>query len=134
MPFRPAPLGALAAVVALTALAGCSRGSLYDQPASPRAAKAPAAAATLNVPPGQLPRPGLCRLWFPDRPPGRQPKARPCAEVESGAPAGTWVLYRPSQDRNVVHVRYLDDRRAGVVVWIRVFDASSGAFVRDMKG
>ena len=134
MPFRPAPPGALAAVVALTTLAGCSRASLYDEPASPRAAKAPAAAATLNVPPGQLPRPGLCRLWFPDRPPGRQPKARPCAEVESGAPAGTWVLYRPSQDRNVVHVRYVDDRRAGVVVWIRVFDASSGAFVRDMKG
>jgi hypothetical protein len=34
----------------------------------------------------------------------------------------------------VVHVRYVDDRRAGVVVWIRVFDASSGAFIRDVKG
>jgi hypothetical protein len=133
MPFCRAPSKALVAVATLAALAGCSRASLYDQP-EPRAAKAPAPAAVLNVPPGQLPAPGLCRLWFPDRPPGRQPKARPCAEVESGAPAGTWVLYRPSQDRKVVHVRYVDDRRAGVVVWIRVFDASSGAFVRDMKG
>jgi hypothetical protein len=133
MPFCTAPSRALAAVAALAALGGCSHASLYDQP-QPRVTKAPPAVATLNVPPGQLPKPGLCRLWFPDRPPGRQPKARPCAEVESGAPAGTWVLYRPSQDRAVVHVRYLDDRRAGVVVWIRVFDASSGAFVRDMKG
>jgi hypothetical protein len=134
MSLPTAPAWGLAAVAALSALAGCARSSIYGQPEA-RPGKAPStAAATLSIPPGQLPRPGLCRLWFPGRPPGRQPKARPCAEVESSAPAGAWVLYRPSQDQAVVHVRYVDDRRAGVVVWIRVFDASSGAFIRDVKG
>lgn len=129
-----APVRGLAAVAAVSALAGCAGNSMYGQPEG-RSGRAPSsAAATLSVPPGQLPRPGLCRIWFPGRPPGRQPKARPCAEVEAVAPAGSWVLYRPSQDRRVVHVRYVDDRRAGVVVWIRVFDAASGAFVRDEKG
>jgi len=134
MSLPTAPARGLAAVAALSALAGCARNNIYSSQPEARAGKAPSAAATLSVPPGQLPPPGLCRVWFPGRPPGRQPKARPCAEVESGAPAGAWVLYRPSQDRTVVHVRYVDDRRAGVVVWIRVFDASSGAFIRDVKG
>jgi len=128
-----APTRGLVAAAALSALAGCARSNIYSQPEA-RPGKAPSAAATLSVPPGQLPAPGLCRVWFPGRPPGRQPRARPCAQVESAAPAGTWVLYRPSQDRKVVHVRYVDDRRDGVVVWIRVFDASSGAFIRDVKG
>lgn len=133
MPFRTVPIRSLATAAALGALAGCSGKNMYSQP-EPRFAKAPPGAETLAVPPGQLPPPGECRLWFPGRPPGRQPKPRSCPDVESSAPAGAWVLYRPSQDRNVVHVRYVDDRRAGVVVWIRVFDASSGAFIRDVKG
>ena len=133
MPLPTAPARGLVAAAALSALAGCAHSNIYSQPEA-RSGRAPSAAATLSVPPGQLPPPGLCRVWFPGRPPGRQPKARTCGEVESVAPAGAWVLYRPSQDRTVVHVRYVDDRRAGVVVWIRVFDASSGAFIRDVKG
>jgi hypothetical protein len=134
MPLPAARPRAFLAATAVAALVACARNSMYNQPEG-RAAKAPRdAAATLSVPPGQLPPPGLCRVWFPGRPPGRQPKARPCSEVESVAPAGAWVLYRPSQDQKVVHVRYLDDRRAGVVVWIRVYDASSGAYIRDVKG
>jgi hypothetical protein len=133
MPLPPVPIRSLVAAAALSALAGCSGKNMYSQP-EPRFAKAPPGAETLAVPPGQLPPPGECRLWFPGRPPGRQPRPRPCPDVEASAPAGAWILYRPSQDRSVVHVRYVDDRRAGVVVWIRIFDASSGAFVRDMQG
>lgn len=133
MPFRPVPIGSLVTAAALSALASCSGKNMYSQP-EPRFAKAPPGAETLAVPPGQLPPPGECRLWFPGRPPGRQPRPRPCPDLEASAPAGAWILYRPSQDRSVVHVRYVDDRRAGVVVWIRIFDASSGAFIRDVKG
>jgi hypothetical protein len=135
MAFRPA----CATVIALAAvgLSACSKG-IYSQPeprADARASGAPAvAAASLGVPRGQLPPPGFCRVWFPGRPPGRQPKPGACADVEVGAPAGSWVLYRPSQDKRVVHVRYVHERRAGVVVWIRVFDVKSGAFVRDVTG
>jgi hypothetical protein len=128
---------AAALLGALATLTACSKTNIYSEPeprAETRAGKAPSGAERLGVPPGQLPPPGLCRVWFPGRPPGRQSKAAPCADVEVGAPAGSWVLYRPSQDKKVVHVRYVHDRRAGVIVWIRVFDVKSGAFVRDVTG
>jgi hypothetical protein len=138
MASRPARSTALALLGALAALGACSKGGIYTQAEprpDPRANGAPSiATATLGVPPGRLPPPGFCRVWFPGRPPGHQPKAGPCADVEVGAPAGSWVLYRPSQDKKVVHVRYVHERRAGVVVWIRVFDVKSGAFVRDVTG
>jgi len=136
MAFRPAYMTAFA--LAAVGLAACSKSNVSSQPeprADARASRAPAvAASSLGVPRGQLPPPGYCRVWFPGRPPGRQPKPGACADVEVGAPAGAWVLYRPSQDKGVVHVRYVDERRAGVVVWIRVFDVKSGAFVRDVTG
>jgi hypothetical protein len=119
--------------LAILGLSACAKPVVENQP-QPDARAPSAAAATLGVPPGQLPLPGYCRLWFPGRPPGHQPKAGPCADVEVGAPAGSWVLYRPSQDKKVIHVRYVHERRAGVVVWIRVFDVKSGAFVRDVTG
>jgi len=128
-------LKAAALLAALATLTACSKAHVTTDPEPrARAGKAPSAAARLDVPPGKLPPPGLCRVWFPGRPPGHQPKPAPCADVEVGAPAGTWVLYRPSQDKQVVHVRYVDERRAGVIVWIRVFDVKSGAFVRDVTG
>ncbi len=40
----------------------------------------------LRVPNGQRPPPGLCRLWFPDRPAGFQRPPTPCdVEVPEGA-------------------------------------------------
>src|SRR5947208_16159099 len=85
-------------------------------------------AATLGVPPGHLPKPGECRVWIPGVPPGRQPrpKSRACAGIEAVAPAGSWIIYRPTADRRLVHVREVDRARAGGVVRIRVFDAESG--------
>src|SRR5437899_8564705 len=90
-------------------------------------------AATLGVPPGHLPRPGECRVWIPGVPPGRQPRprSRPCDGIAAAAPAGSWILYRPTADRRIVHVRIVDERRAGVVVRIRVFEAETGRFVRE---
>jgi hypothetical protein len=35
------------------------------------------------------------------------------------------ILYRPPRDRRTVRVQYVDDRRAGVVVRIRLFEAAS---------
>jgi hypothetical protein len=36
---------------------------------------------SVRVPPGHMPPPGLCRAWFPGRPPGHQPRARPCEQL-----------------------------------------------------
>jgi hypothetical protein len=35
-----------------------------------------------GVPPGQLPPPELCRVWYRDRPAGRQPSATSCGAAE----------------------------------------------------
>jgi hypothetical protein len=93
----------------------------------------PSTAATLGVPPGHLPKPGECRVWIPGVPPGRQPrpKSRSCDGIAAAAPAGSWILYRPTADRKIVHVRLVDERRAGVIVRIRVFEAETGRLVRE---
>jgi hypothetical protein len=95
----------------------------------------PSTAATLGVPPGHLPNPGECRIWIPGTPPGQQskPKSRACGGIEALAPAGSWVIYRPSDDRKVVYVRQIDPQRAGVVTRIQVFEISTNRLVREEK-
>src|SRR2546427_726407 len=93
--------------VAITALglavaAGCTRTTrtVLVVPEA-RSEGGPSTAATLGVPPGHLPKPGQCRIWIPGVPPGHQPrpKSRSCEGIEADAPAGSWILYRPTADR-----------------------------------
>ncbi len=84
---------------------------------------------SLDVPPGHLPPPGKCRVWFPGRPPGRQAKAESCNTAMANAPAGSWVLYRPGKG-NEVHARVIDSRRPGVVVSVKVYEAAKGRYLR----
>ena len=99
----------------------------------PEVNRGPSTAATLGVPPGHLPKPGECRIWIPGTPPGHQPKpkSRPCPGIAPLAPAGSWIIYRPSDDKKVVHVREVDSRRAGAVIRIRVFDIESSLLLRE---
>lgn len=57
----------------------------------------PTAAASgprkLDVPPGHYPLPGECRVWFPGRPPGQQPRATVCKNLVGKVPAGAFLLY-----------------------------------------
>lgn len=93
----------------------------------------PATAATLGIPAGQLPAPGECRVWIPGVPPGRQPhRATPdCDAALRAAPAGSWVVHRPTADTKVVHVRVVNERQAGTITVVRVFDAATGRFLRE---
>lgn len=95
----------------------------------------PSTAATLGVPPGHLPNPGECRVWIPGTPPGQQAKSksRACGGIAALAPAGSWIIYRPANDRKVVEVREVDPRRAGVVVRVQVFDLSTNRLLREEK-
>jgi hypothetical protein len=116
----------------LGAAAGCAQAASPRRPEpEPEAARGYAGPASLGVPPGHLPPPGMCRVWVPGRPPGHQPRPRDCAGIDELAPAGAWVLYRPSKDRRIVKVRVVDERRAGIVVRVRVFDAGDGHFLRE---
>jgi hypothetical protein len=122
-----------ATLVAILAAAACKpvspSPSPEPQPASPRRAPSPSA-TSLDIPPGHLPPPGRCRVWVPGRPPGRQARVRSCSNIESSAPAGSYIVERPGKDREVVHVRVVDERRPGVVVRMRVYEIRDGKLVR----
>ena len=54
-----------------------------------------------GIPPGQMPPAGMCRVWYDNLPPGRQPRATSCDQAERAA----------SRDRNA-RVIYGDDYAA----------------------
>ena len=87
--------------------------------------------AEIGIPPGQLPHPGMCRVWLPGRPPGQQAEQGPCSRLADEVPPGAWLVYHPSGDRKHVEVTEYHPRRPGVVVAIRVYDAMSGQYVRE---
>src|SRR5438445_4016496 len=93
----------------------------------------PVTVVILEVPPGHLPDPGECRLWYPGVSPGRQPRprSRPCEEIAQIAPAGSWIVYRPNYDRRLAYVRVVDERRPGIVIRVRIFDLETYRLVRE---
>ncbi|MHC4986560.1 MAG: hypothetical protein ACYTFO_10445, partial [Planctomycetota bacterium] len=108
------------------------RGRNANQPAVESApATGGAPAASLGIASHDLPQPGKCRLWIPNRSASQQAKAGNCRGMDSSAPAGAWVLYRPSRDREVVHVQVIDAARAGVVTQVKVYDAETGRYLRN---
>jgi hypothetical protein len=48
--------------------------------------------ASPKIPPGHLPPPGACRVWFPNRPPGHQPPPGPCEELQYRVPPGAYLI------------------------------------------
>jgi ABC-type Zn2+ transport system substrate-binding protein/surface adhesin len=46
----------------------------------------------VKVPPGHLPPPGECRIWFPDRPAGHQPPPGDCRELSRRVPHGAVLV------------------------------------------
>ena len=45
-----------------------------------------------EIPPGHMPPPGKCRIWFPGKPPGQQPPPGDCWELERQVPPGAWLI------------------------------------------
>jgi hypothetical protein len=45
-----------------------------------------------KIPPGHMPPPGKCRIWFPGKPPGQQPPPGDCWELERHVPPGAWLI------------------------------------------
>jgi hypothetical protein len=80
-----------------------------------------------------LPEAGECRIWIPGMPPGHQPKpkSRPCPGISATAPAGSWIIYRPMDNRKLVHVQVVDARRAGVVILRRIYDMETTRLLRE---
>jgi hypothetical protein len=83
----------------------------------------------LAIPEIHLPEPGQCRVWYPGRPVGEQPAQQGCNEAEASAPPATWVLYRPPDDKRVVHARIIHPERPGVVIRIDLYDGEKGTYL-----
>jgi len=85
----------------------------------------------LKVPEAHYPPAGQCRIWRDGLSIFKQAQARSCDGIVSSAPAGSMIIERPSKDTKVIRVRYVDASRAGHVVKTRVFDATTGRYLRD---
>jgi hypothetical protein len=88
---------------------------------------------TLGIPPGHLPPPGKCRLWYPDRPPGHQPPPESCGHLRAHAPVGAWLVHRPKERPTYVDVSVYDAYQPGIVISIGLFDVDTGAFLRHLR-
>ena len=60
---------------------------LYDVRYAPPRYRAPR-----GIPPGHLPPPGACRIWYPGTPPGHQPPPGSCRELRHHVPRGAWFV------------------------------------------
>jgi hypothetical protein len=78
---------------------------------------------------GQYPPEGSCRVWIPWLSAGQQAPPTGCAAAESGAPAGTWVLYSPAVIPEI-HVRVIHPDRSGLVVRVWIYD-QAGRLLRE---
>ena len=67
-----------------------------------------------GIPPGHLPPAGLCRVWYDDVPPGRQPGPVDCRDAERIASRNrdARVIYGSNRDRNDGWWDPSDDGRA----------------------
>jgi hypothetical protein len=48
--------------------------------------------AVKKIPPGHLPPPGACSIWYPDRPPGHQPPPGDCYALQYQVPPGAFLV------------------------------------------
>lgn len=45
-----------------------------------------------KIPPGHMPPPGECRIWFPGEPPAQQLPPGNCEELRHQIPPGAWLI------------------------------------------
>ena len=68
----------MATALVTLALVGCTATVASEPPVTVVVGEGVAPPTAYSVPPGHLPPPGSCRVWYPDRPPGQQPPPGPC--------------------------------------------------------
>jgi len=96
-------------IVKATILAGFLAGTLLA-PSAPAMAKDD---HDFHIPPGHMPPPGSCRIWFPGRPPGHQPAPGPCRVLSRQVPRGAYLI---ANDRRWSYGE-LNDRRFRHDIW-----------------
>lgn len=80
-------LRVLLGCVAVSLLVGCAtEGTVIVGPGRP------APHYQVDIPPGHMPPPGKCRVWYPDRPPGQQPPPGECNELRHRVPPSAALI------------------------------------------
>ena len=46
-----------------------------------------------DIPPGHMPPPGQCRIWYHGKPPGQQPAPGNCQSLRRQVPAGASLIH-----------------------------------------
>ena len=85
----------------------------------------------VGIPREFIPKPGNCRVWFPDRSPNEQPQPERCLEIPE-VPAGAWVVYGGAVIKTY-RIEEYDPDNEGVVTYINYFGIESGRFLRREK-
>jgi hypothetical protein len=83
----------------------------------------------LNIPKGQYPPPGQCRIWHPNKPAGHQPPPGNCRQLRSQVPPGAWIIRHPGSDTEHIHVDVYDPQNRGKIMVTGEFDLG-GTFIR----
>jgi len=71
----------------------------------------------LHIPPGHMPTPGDCRVWYIGQPPGHQPPAVPCGILRGYRFPGAVVVGAPLRAGGY---GYLEDARDGLQFRLQV--------------
>lgn len=74
--------------IAITILSGCVG---YGGIGGPHVRQYPGEG--VEIPPGHMPPPGECRIWYPNRPPGQQPPPGNCLSLERRVPLGAFLVH-----------------------------------------
>ena len=85
-----------------------------------------------GVPPGHLPPPGECRIWYPGSPPGQQPPPGRCDDLARRVPPGAWLVYGGPKHGEYKIEEY-DRERPGLVIVIRYYDVDTGTLIKVEK-
>lgn len=78
------------AVAAALFLSACAYGPVIVGEPPPPPARAH---KSVKIPPGHMPPPGKCRIWYPELPPGQQPPPGECRELERRVPPDAILVY-----------------------------------------
>ncbi len=92
------------------------------------------AGKNLGIPPGHLPPPGECRIWYPGKPPGHQPPPGKCSRLKREVPLGAWLLHTPGRRPEEVRVAVYHPERERFVLEFRYYEAETGLFLRFEAG
>ncbi len=75
------------------------------------------------LPASAMPKPGECRLWFPEKF-DAQPPSGDCQKLQIAVPGGAWFLRRPAEEPRIVHVAVI--AKNGTVARRHIVNAESG--------